>query len=389
MPEHYARCYEVLYLQTRTLARLRDAPMRHAFTAASVALRNARRIQLDQNDAGAGWGGEDMRVQRDSSASLVTPRRRHSSAGASAQAAGGAVEAWVERSVVARELLRAVWYERGASESAAEAVCCGLELVGLGDRTPLARGEALLDREQTGDEFGEGEVAVHLAFDERLAQQIAGAAFRDCVCVVVLLLGRRALVCDRVHVEFRDLEMTRGDRRVLQPLDRFAVGLDVRAARERGEIMVDVQASLVIEVLDFGCVWRVGTVRAGLARPRAIYATGGAIGLLPRETVSLCRRSTRGPGEHSVRDLRRPRTRGCSGRQQRTGARELRSPRDPRPRCTAADRQPAAPKIWSGNRYDIVWVFVKTTTSNGQTGYRLSQVPQLLLPSDSSKPIGS
>ncbi len=48
---------------------------------------------------------------------------------------------------------------------------------------------------------------------------------------------------------------------------------------------------------------------------------------------------------------------------------------------------PVVPKIWPGNRYDIVWVFVKTTTPNGQTGYEFSQVPQLLLPGDSKSPI--
>jgi hypothetical protein len=44
-----------------------------------------------------------------------------------------------------------------------------------------------------------------------------------------------------VHVELGDLEMTGWNRRVLQPLNRFAVGLDVRAAGKRGEVTVDAQ----------------------------------------------------------------------------------------------------------------------------------------------------
>ena len=134
---------------------------------------------------------------------------------------------------------------------------------------------------------------------------------------------------------------------------------------------------------------RVGTVRAGLARPRTVYATGGAIGLLPRETVSLVaaqlgvQENTR-YGIYDVPELAAALV-ASSGPVLVSWI----HPEIPDLAAHLPNVSPAAPKIWPGNRYDIVWVFVKTTTSNGQTGYRFSQVPQLLLPGDSSKPIGS
>jgi hypothetical protein len=43
---------------------------------------------------------------------------------------------------------------------------------------------------------------------------------------------------------------------------------------------------------------------------------------------------------------------------------------------------PAAPAAWPDDRYDLVWVFTRDTT-----GWRFSQVPQLLLAGDRPDPI--
>ncbi len=132
---------------------------------------------------------------------------------------------------------------------------------------------------------------------------------------------------------------------------------------------------------------RVGAVRADLARPRAIYATGGPIGLLPRQTVSLVAAQL-GVQEHTqygIFDV--PKLAATLIASAGPVLVSWVHPEIPDLATQLPNVTPAAPKIWPDDRYDIVWVFVKTTTSGGQTGYRFSQVPQLLLPGDSSKPI--
>lgn len=46
------------------------------------------------------------------------------------------------------------------------------------------------------------------------------------------------------------------------------------------------------------------------------------------------------------------------------------------------DVEPAAPQQWPDDRYDLVWVF-----TGRHIGYKLTQVPELLLPEDRSTPI--
>jgi len=132
---------------------------------------------------------------------------------------------------------------------------------------------------------------------------------------------------------------------------------------------------------------RVGPVRTGVARPRAVYATGGAIGLLPRETVSLLAAQLRVQEKTQYGIANVPELAAALVASNGPVLVSWVHPQIPGLAAQLPNVSPAVPKIWPGNRFDIVWVFVKTRTSNGQTGYRFSQVPQLLLPGDSSKPI--
>ncbi len=47
---------------------------------------------------------------------------------------------------------------------------------------------------------------------------------------------------------------------------------------------------------------------------------------------------------------------------------------------------PPVPAAWPEDRYDVVWTFTKAAPS-GSSGYRFSQIPELVLPGDVATPI--
>jgi hypothetical protein len=59
---------------------------------------------------------------------------------------------------------------------------------------------------------------------------------------------------------------------------------------------------------------------------------------------------------------------------------------------TIADRlgeiSPPPPPTWPDDRFDVVWVFVKTRGEQGAQPYRFYQVVELVLPGDRETPIG-
>ncbi|HEX4110012.1 MAG TPA: hypothetical protein VHX88_17890 [Solirubrobacteraceae bacterium] len=48
---------------------------------------------------------------------------------------------------------------------------------------------------------------------------------------------------------------------------------------------------------------------------------------------------------------------------------------------------PAVPQTWPDDRFDVVWVFVRTQSRGTTPSYRFSQVPELLMPGDANAPI--
>jgi broad specificity phosphatase PhoE len=128
-----------------------------------------------------------------------------------------------------------------------------------------------------------------------------------------------------------------------------------------------------------------GQVRAGLARPVAIYASGAnddGEGLRPRETVApLAQRLGitvntdfgKGDEQELVDDVTaRP---GPTLISWQHG--ELPAIADAFPHVT-----PKPPKDWPDDRFDVVWTFTKTAD-----GWAFAQLPELLLPGDSDSVI--
>ncbi|MGW4528816.1 hypothetical protein [Amycolatopsis sp. NPDC004378] len=128
-----------------------------------------------------------------------------------------------------------------------------------------------------------------------------------------------------------------------------------------------------------------GSLRAGLARPTAIYAAGGTggEGQRPRETVGpLAARlgvpvtTTFAKGGEAALAAEV----AC-----RSGVTLICWQHEEIPALTTAVGTvgPAPPQSWPDNRFDVVWVLAPTGA-----GWSFTQVPQLLLAGDSVDPIG-
>ena len=123
-----------------------------------------------------------------------------------------------------------------------------------------------------------------------------------------------------------------------------------------------------------------GPLRAGLARPVAIYAAGAnddGEGKRPRETVAplaqklgITVNTDYGKGDESklvntVTTLPGP-TLIC-----------WQHGEIPTIAAAFPNVTPAPPKDWPGSRFDVIWTFTKTAD-----GWRFAQLPELLLPQD-------
>ncbi|MFI0741850.1 hypothetical protein ACH4PU_27840 [Streptomyces sp. NPDC021100] len=125
-------------------------------------------------------------------------------------------------------------------------------------------------------------------------------------------------------------------------------------------------------------------VRPGLRRPDAVYAAdahGAGKGLRPAETVApLAARlgepvdSSYGQGQEAALAKELAARHGATlvSWEHRRIARIV---------AGLGRVRPAPPRAWPGDRYDLVWVF----TRDG-TGWRFTQVPQLLLAGDRRDP---
>lgn len=136
------------------------------------------------------------------------------------------------------------------------------------------------------------------------------------------------------------------------------------------------RAELLADLLDP----TTGQVRAGLARPTAIYAAGAnddGEGKRPRETVAPLAQKLgitvdidygKGDEEKLVRTVTT-----------QPGPTLICWQHGEIPDIAAAfpDVTPAPPKDWPGSRFDVVWTFTKTAD-----GWRFAQLPELLLPQD-------
>lgn len=128
-----------------------------------------------------------------------------------------------------------------------------------------------------------------------------------------------------------------------------------------------------------------GNVRPGLARPTAIYAAGGTggEGQRPRETVSpLAARL----GLPVTTTFAKGGEAALAAEVARRGGVTLISWQHeeiPALATAVGTVDPAPPKSWPDNRFDVVWVLAPTGA-----GWSFTQVPQLLLAGDSADPIG-
>ncbi|EMF01299.1 hypothetical protein J7W19_30960 [Streptomyces mobaraensis NBRC 13819 = DSM 40847] len=125
-------------------------------------------------------------------------------------------------------------------------------------------------------------------------------------------------------------------------------------------------------------------VRPGLRRPDAVYAAdahGAGKGLRPAETVApLAARlgkpvdSSYGQGQEAAlaRELAARHGATLVSWEHRRIARIVEG---------LGRVRPAPPRAWPGDRYDLVWVFTREGT-----GWRFTQVPQLLLAGDRRDP---
>jgi hypothetical protein len=127
-----------------------------------------------------------------------------------------------------------------------------------------------------------------------------------------------------------------------------------------------------------------GATRSGLARPTAIYASGGTSGegQRPRQTVTPL--ATR---------LGIPINTQFSKGGESALARAAASRTEPTLLCwqhgelptiatALATVTPAPPTPWPDNRFDLVWVLTPAAA-----GWSFNQIPQLLLDGDSNQPI--
>lgn len=159
-------------------------------------------------------------------------------------------------------------------------------------------------------------------------------------------------------------------------------GIDVNGNAEPHSLTVAgwTRAGALVELFAPGA----GSLRAGLARPTAIYAAGGTggEGQRPRETVSplaarlgLSVTTTFAKGGEAAL---------AAEAAHRPGATLISWQHEEIPALTTAvgTITPAPPQSWPDNRFDVVWVLAPTAA-----GWSFTQVPQLLLAGDSADPI--
>jgi hypothetical protein len=125
----------------------------------------------------------------------------------------------------------------------------------------------------------------------------------------------------------------------------------------------------------------VGTIRPGLARPSAIYASdsSGTEGQRPRETVTpLAARLGLPVSTQYARGSEPELAKACVSR---PGPTLICWQHGEIPAILAefGRIRPAAPKKWPGNRFDLVWILTPS-----RDGWTFTQVPQLVLDGDSS-----
>jgi len=126
-------------------------------------------------------------------------------------------------------------------------------------------------------------------------------------------------------------------------------------------------------------------IRAGLARPTAIYASvGGGEGMRPSRTVDpLAARLSIPVKRRSPLSLQAT----------KPGSRARSAPAQSTPTLICWDHEkisdiasalhpvtPSPPAAWPGDRFDIVWTFKPDST-----GWTFAQIPQLLLAGDSAR----
>ncbi|WP_406634022.1 hypothetical protein [Amycolatopsis sp. WGS_07] len=124
-----------------------------------------------------------------------------------------------------------------------------------------------------------------------------------------------------------------------------------------------------------------GTVRAGLARPTAVYAAGGSggEGTRPRETVApLAERL----GETVLTTYAKGSESALAEEVARRTEPTLISWQHEEIPAIVAAFGAVAPRKWPDSRFDVVWVLTPAGS-----GWTLAQVPQLLLAGDSADPI--
>jgi hypothetical protein len=127
-----------------------------------------------------------------------------------------------------------------------------------------------------------------------------------------------------------------------------------------------------------------GAPRSGLARPTAIYASGGTggEGQRPRQTVTpLAARLGLTVNIHYAKG---DETTLANEVAARTGPTLICWQHGELPGIVSAlgSVTPALPTAWPDNRFDLIWVLTRAST-----GWSLHQIPQLLLDGDSAEPI--